>query len=94
MKNAHQRYFVRVSPDHHPPMRITLRFTTGCSYEDLGAVSGDERVAFGVDHNLKIFDLTTQKFHHVTHLGRRLSPVSDYDYWRKVRCLLAWSIRA
>lgn len=57
-----------------------------------GAVSAMKGVAFGVDHNLKIFDLTHE--------------IPPYNIWegatacirlpvtgRKVRCLLAWSIR-
>lgn len=69
-----------------------LILQTDFSLKD-GAVSAMKGVAFGVDHNLKIFDLTHE--------------IPPYNIWegaiacirlpvtgRKVRCLLAWSIRA
>lgn len=68
-----------------------LILQTDFSLKD-GAVSAMKGVAFGVDHNLKIFDLTHE--------------IPPYNIWegatacirlpvtgRKVRCLLAWSIQ-
>ena len=68
-----------------------LILQTDFSLKD-GAVSAMKGVAFGVDHNLKIFDLT-HEIHHITS-GKALTacirlPVTG----RKVRCLLAWSIQ-
>ena len=91
-KNARNVIFINVSGIIIPYADNALILQTDFSLKD-GAVSAMKGVAFGVDHNLKIFDLTHE--------------IPPYNIWegayrlyqlpvtgRKVRCLLAWSIRA
>ncbi len=90
MKKRSQHYFINLSPGSSSAYADNaLILQTDFSLKD-GAVSA-MKVAFGVDHNLKIFDLTHE--------------IPPYNIWkaltacirlpitgRKVRCLLAWSI--
>lgn len=67
-----------------------LILQTDFSLKD-GAVSTMKGVAFGVDHNLKIFDLTHEiPPYNIWEGAYRLYQTASYC--RKVRCLLAWSI--
>ncbi len=69
-----------------------LILQTDFSLKD-GAVSAMKGVAFGVDHNLKIFDLTHEIPPYNIWEGALTACIRLPITGRKVRCLLAWSIQ-